>query len=280
MSAHVYISYSRLDEKLATGVAAGLKKLGHKITIYKDAVAGGGKWREVMDRGMADCNALVVLLTQNSLQRPFVNAEIGAARALNKKLIPIVFDDPQGIPAVVDDIHCLHAKGDKPAPVVKQIEQALAGLDSRSVFIVHGQNEAKKLELKGFLTDLRLRPVILHEQSSMGNTIIEKFEHYAPKSAFAFVLMTPDDKAEAKNAKKAKNAKNTDEAKWRARQNVILELGWFMAKLGRQRVVILYQGELEIPSDILGVVYLKFNESVAEVGEAIRGELRNAGLIQ
>lgn len=270
MSAHVYISYSRLDEELALGVAAGLKRLGHKITIFVEAVAGGGKWRDAMDRGMADCNALVVLLTQNSLERPFVNAEIGAARALNKKLIPIVFDDLQ-IPPIVDDIYCQRAKGNKPAPVVKQIEQALAGLDSRTVFIVHGHNEAKKLELKGFLTDLGLRPVILHEQSNMGNTIVEKFEHYAPKSAFAFVLMTPDDTA---------SAKNTDEAKWRARQNVIMELGWFMAKLGRQRVVILNQGELEIPSDILGVVCLKFDESIREVGEDIRGELRNAGLIQ
>ena len=271
MSAHVYISYSILDEKMATNVAAGLRKLGHKITIYKEAVAGGGKWRDVMDRGMEECNALVVLMTENSLSRPFVNAEIGAARALNKKLIPVVFKSVPEVPGVVDDIHCLSAEENKLPALVKQIDQALAGLDSRSVFIVHGQNEAKKLELRAFLADLGLRPVILHEQSNMGNTIIEKFEHYAPQSAFAFVLMTPDDK---------QGAANVTEAKWRARQNVILELGWFMARLGRQRVVILYQGELEIPTDILGVVYLKFNDSIREVGEDIRNELRNAGLIK
>jgi predicted nucleotide-binding protein len=271
MPAHVYISYSRLDEKMAVGIAAGLKKLGHKITIFTDAVAGGGKWRDVMDRGMEDCNALVALITQNSLSRPFVNAEIGAARALNKKLIPIIFEDVPEVPPLIEDIHCLFATGDKPAPLVKQIDQALADLDYRSVFIVHGQNEAKKLELKGFLTTLGLQPVILHEQGNMGNTIIEKFEHYAPKSSFAFVLMTPDDKAATANA---------TEAKWRARQNVIMELGWFMAKLGRKRVVILYQGEMEIPSDILGVVYLKFTETVREVSEDIRTELRNAGLIK
>ncbi|HEV7747736.1 MAG TPA: TIR domain-containing protein [Pyrinomonadaceae bacterium] len=269
MSAHVYISYSRLDEELALGVAAGLKRLGHKVTIFAEAVAGGGKWRDAMDRGMADCDALAVLFTQNSIERPFVNAEVGAARALNKQLIPIVFDELP-IPAIVDDIYCQRVKGNKPAPVVSKIAEALAKLDSPSVFIVHGQNEAKKRELKEFLADLGLRSVILHEQSSMGKAIIEKFEYYAPKSAFACVLMTPDDTA---------NAKNIDETKWRARQNVILELGWFMAKLGRQRVVILYQGELEIPSDILGVVYLKFNESVREVSEDLRGELRTAGLI-
>jgi predicted nucleotide-binding protein len=257
---------------LAGSIANGLRKLGHKITIDQDVMAiGGKKWRDVMDRGMEECNALVVLVTPNSLGRPWIMTEIGAAHALNKQIIPVIFDGVQEIPDYFQDITVLSAVSDKPAPVVKQIDQALVGLDYRSVFIVHGQNEAKKLELKGLLTDLGLRPVILHEQGNMGNTIIEKFEHYAPQSAFAFVLMTPDDKAGAANA---------TEAKWRARQNVIMELGWFMAKLGRKRVVILYQGELEIPSDILGVVYLRFNESVREVSEDIRNELRNAGLLK
>jgi predicted nucleotide-binding protein len=68
------------------------------------------------------------------------------------------------------------------------------------------------------------------------------------------------------------------ESKWRARQNVILELGWFMAKLGRRRVAILYKGELEIPSDILGIVYHQFSNSIKEVGEDIRQILKTAGI--
>jgi predicted nucleotide-binding protein len=272
MPAHVYISYSYLDTKMAMGVAEGLRKLGHTVTIAQEAMAvGGTNWRDVMDRGMEDCNALVVLVTQRSLDRPWVMMEVGAAHALKKRIIPINFEGVREIPNYFGDITCLSAAGDRPAPVVKQINQALAGLDYRNVFIVHGQNDAKKLELKGFLTDLGLRHVILHEQGSKGNTIIEKFEYYAPQSAFAFVLMTPDDKTAVTNA---------IEAKWRARQNVIMELGWFMARLGRKRVVILHQGEVEIPSDISGVVYIKFNESVREAGEDIRTELRNAALIQ
>jgi predicted nucleotide-binding protein len=272
MPAHVYISYSYLDTKMAMDVAGGLRKLEHTVTIAKEAMGvGGTNWRDVMDRGMGDCNALVVLATQRSLGRPWVMMEIGAAHALKKRIIPVIFEDVREIPDYFRDITYLNAAGDRPAPVVKQINQALAGLDYRNVFIVHGQNEAKKLELKGFLTDLGLRPVILHEQGSKGNTIIEKFEYYAPQSSFAFVLMTPDDKTPG--------VTNGTEAKWRARQNVIMELGWFMAQLGRNRVVILHQGEVEIPSDISGVVYIKFNESVREVGEDIRNELRNAALI-
>lgn len=273
MPAHVYISYSYKDPdpKMAMGIADGLKKLGHKITIaYKDMDRPGIKWREVMDRGMEACNALVVLVTQHSLDRPWLMMEIGAAHALNKKIIPVIFDDVQS-PNYFQDLVPLYADRDKPARVVvKQIDQALAGINYRSVFIVHGQNEAKKLELHQFLTELGLLPIILHEQSNQGNTIIEKFERDAPQCAFAFVLMTRDDKARAANA---------TAAKWRARQNVILELGWFMAKLGRKRVIILDQGELEIPSDIQGVVYFKFNKSVREVSDGILKELRAAELI-
>jgi hypothetical protein len=174
MPAHVYVSYSQLDTKLAMGIATGLEKLGHKITIWEKEIGGGSESQDVMARAMENCNALVVLITPNSLERPFVMAEIGAARALKKKRIPVIFDGVE-VPRLIRNIHPLFATRDKPAPVVKQIDQALAGLDYRNVFIVHGQNEAKKLELKEFLTGLGLRPVILHEQGSKGKTIIEKF---------------------------------------------------------------------------------------------------------
>jgi predicted nucleotide-binding protein len=141
---------------------------------------------------------------------------------------------------------------------------------NKNVFIVHGHDEAKKLELKGFLSELGLRPIILHEQDDMGGTVIEKFEHYAPRCGFAFVLMTPDDKL---------RTRDSTEAKWRARQNVIMELGWFMARLGRRRVVLLCKGKPEIPSDILGVVQLEFDKSVLEVAHFIRTRLKGAGLI-
>src|SRR6185503_4049466 len=138
------------------------------------------------------------------------------------------------------------------------------------VFIVHGHDGTQKMELKRLLSELGLQPIILHEQDDMGKTIIEKFEHYAPQCAFSFVLLTPDDKLQADDSLEAKS---------RARKNVIMELGWFMAKLGRRRVMLLYKGKLEIPSDILGVLYLEFNESVLEVRETIRTRLRGVGLI-
>lgn len=143
--------------------------------------------------------------------------------------------------------------------------------NNKRIFIVHGHDEAKKWELKNFLARLNLDPVILHEQDDLGKTIIEKFEYYAAACSFAFVLLTPDDVAPREP--------NTQEAEWRARQNVIMELGWFMAKFGRQRVIIIQKGHVEIPSDILGVLYLPVRESIEEVSEKIRQRLRTENVI-
>jgi predicted nucleotide-binding protein len=141
---------------------------------------------------------------------------------------------------------------------------------NKNVFLVHGHSESNRIELKNFLIELGLQPIVLVEEDDLGMTIIEKFEHYATTSSFAFVLMTPDDKSLTTGGA---------ESRWRARQNVIMELGWFMAYLTRDRVIILYCGELEIPSDILGVLYLEFKHSVLEVGERIRNRLKGVGLI-
>src|SRR5882762_8315572 len=90
-------------------------------------------------------------------------------------------------------------------------------------------------------------------------------------AAFAFILMTPDDRTVGVSG---------TESLWRARQNVIMELGWFMAHLGRDRVVILYNGKLEIPSDILGVVYVEFKASVFEAADRIRLALKRVELLE
>jgi predicted nucleotide-binding protein len=41
----------------------------------------------------------------------------------------------------------------------------------------------------------------------------------------------------------------------RGRQNVVFEFGYFMAKLGRSRVVAIYEPDVELPSDVAGILY-------------------------
>ena len=97
-----------------------------------------------------------------------------------------------------------------------------------------------------FLEKIGLQAIILQEQPDQGFTIIEKFETYAGQVSFAVVLLTPDDIGGL--------ATGSMQAA-RARQNVIFELGYFVGKLGRGRACLLRKGEVEIPSDLYGVIY-------------------------
>lgn len=139
-------------------------------------------------------------------------------------------------------------------------------LKDSAVFIVHGHDEAAREMVARFVSRLRLKPVILHEQPNRGRTIIEKFEGHSSVS-FAIVLLTPDDVG------------GKDEAglKPRARQNVILELGFFCGTLTRSRVCALVKGEVELPSDYLGVLYIPFDDGGAWQMQLAR-EMKDAGL--
>jgi predicted nucleotide-binding protein len=121
---------------------------------------------------------------------------------------------------------------------------------NRKIFIVHGHDAGLKNEVARLLESLELKPIILHEQPNLGQTIIEKFEETVKDVKFAIVLITPDDVCGEQL-----NDRLTPQPKTRARQNVILELGYFIGKLGRSHVCTLYINGTEIPSDIFGVIY-------------------------
>ena len=120
----------------------------------------------------------------------------------------------------------------------------------RDVFIIHGRDEGTKETVARFITKLQLNPIILHEQPNQGQTIIEKFERHA-EVAFAIALLTPDDIGSLVGEEQS--------LKPRARQNVIFELGYFTGKLHRGRVCALTKGNVEIPSDYDGVLYIPFD---------------------
>lgn len=116
------------------------------------------------------------------------------------------------------------------------------------VFIVHGHDENIKQQIVRFLEQLGITPIILEEQPNQGKTIIEKIEKYS-KVKFGIVLYTSDDLGNEKQLAK-------DQLNQRARQNVILEHGYLMGKIGRKNVVPLVAKGIEFPSDLHGVVYV------------------------
>ena len=124
---------------------------------------------------------------------------------------------------------------------------------SNKIFIVHGHDEEMKQAAARTVEKIDLKPIILHEQPNKGRTIIEKFEDYSDVN-FAIVLLSPDDIAYSK-------VKPPEDKEFRARQNVIFELGFFVGKLGREHVFILYKEEenFEIPSDYSGICYTPYD---------------------
>ncbi len=129
---------------------------------------------------------------------------------------------------------------------IKQIVQAK---NFSKIFIVHGHDEALKQSVARLIEKQGIEAIILSEKANKGKTIIEKLEENSDVGC-AICLFTPDDTGKANKE---------DDYKYRARQNVVLEAGFFMGKLGREHVVYLASPELELPSDLQGVVYTNAN---------------------
>jgi len=136
------------------------------------------------------------------------------------------------------------------------------------IFLVHGHDTGFLNEVARFLERLKQTPVILREQPNAGKTIIEKFGDFADVG-YAIVLLTPDDRG-------AEASLPFEKQRPRARQNVIFELGYFIGKLGRDRVTALYAPNVEIPSDYSGVLFTGKDDRGAWRLELAR-ELKAAG---
>jgi len=187
-----------------------------------------------------------LLSTQEEHVRDDVQSKIRRLASLREQL-PL-FEDPPAMPA----------RSEEPSVEV--------GI---TVFVVHGHSEAFKQQVARFLDAVTdLEPVILHEQANSGRTIIEKFEDHAGRAAFAVVLLTGDDDG---------GVRGSGERHPRARQNVVFELGFFIAVLGRSKVAVLYEEGVELPSDMSGVLYTSLDAGGAWK-LALAKELRAAGL--
>ena len=130
----------------------------------------------------------------------------------------------------------------------EEASQLVGTYDPKKVFIVHGHAEAVNQEVARTIEKLGLEAIILREQPNTGKTIIEKFEEYAKDVNFAVILLTADDKIEGTES-------------FRARQNVVFEMGYFMGALGRDHVMCLVQENVETPGDIDGVVYTNIDKN-------------------
>lgn len=145
--------------------------------------------------------------------------------------------------------------------------------DARTkIFVVHGHDTPALEQLELVLRRLGLDPYILQNNDGESKTLIEALEQQIYReAAFGIILMTPDDFGYPKTRTDA-------DRQPRARQNVILEMGMVFASLGRERMVLLKKGALEMPTDVSGVIYLEFNEHVKEIAVKLATRMKGAGI--
>lgn len=138
------------------------------------------------------------------------------------------------------------------------------------IFIVHGHDEELKQAVARAIENLDLKAIILHEQTNKGKTIIEKFMEHADKAGYAVILLSPDDTCYS--------IENESKKSYRARQNVIFELGFFLGKLGRERVCVIHRkvDNFEIPTDYSGITYITYIKD-GDWKQKLAKELNEAG---
>lgn len=156
--------------------------------------------------------------------------------------------------------------------IAKRVKAKTSAPIERGVFVVYGHEEGIRTELEAMLRRWDLEPLILDQLPSEGQTIIEKLEKFGDKAKFAVVLATPDDEGH--------KAKHPDEKAYRARQNVVMELGMMLAKLGRPNVAILTPSSItmERPSDIQGLLYIPYKDSLNEAALTLAKEINARGI--
>lgn len=161
----------------------------------------------------------------------------------------IVSRDEQYTKDITDEI--LEEAQNSLDTAVSELKKEIPIYSNHKVFIVHGRDTLLRTQVENVLRALGLEPIILQEQANNGNTIIEKIEE-CTDVGFGIVLYTPCDEGRLKSEE--------GKLKPRARQNVVLEHGYLMAKLGRERVCCLVSDDVEFPSDIQGVGYIPAND--------------------
>ena len=224
------------------------------------------------------------LLLEVGVQDLQADREVGSRRDRANAIIQFALDYPQAVTAennllsaflnrkVSDEVESEEIGDDfEPPTQLISYPNEKTNKDRKRVpnrvFVVHGKNEIARGLVVEKLTRVGLEPVVLHEQPNMGRHLLTKFIQEADLVTFAVVLMTDDDLGSRKG----------DSPLPRARQNVILELGYFLSHLGSPRVCALITPGLETPSDFDGIVYIRMDKEGSWKQELVR-ELRAAQL--
>ncbi len=265
---NLIIPRSEAEKRLRDRIVAGKELLERKIHNERDLESSRAeriKWNDYNEE------LLKRIFDSAAIYEKYRGTSLYGALIMNASLHQRIFSFYEGVAKKITSIESVIEKLELiPEKLTDSVPQEKYEPEiSDTIFIVHGHDDEAKISVARFIEKLGLDAVILHEQPNAGQTIIEKFERHATASGYAVVILTPDDIGASKDS--------PDDVKARARQNVILELGYFCGALGRSRVSVLVKEGVEIPSDYLGVVYTSMDSSGGWQIQLVK-ELKSAGL--
>jgi hypothetical protein len=131
----VFISHSTEDRHLAQKLTAALKGAGLEVFDMYSDIYPGDNWAARVSTALEDSDAMVVLLTPNSVHSPTLDYELGYAlgkEEFKNRVFPVVVGDPwelssEEIPWVLKRFQMFQLRDKDPdVQSLREITQALA----------------------------------------------------------------------------------------------------------------------------------------------------------
>ncbi|HMT80669.1 MAG TPA: nucleotide-binding protein [Azonexus sp.] len=335
MTAHLYVSYARLDENAVRSflepLKNELKKLAVPVDIWQDVdqLQPGVSWHGAIRDALANSIGLLVFVSPTAMSSNWVQSELAAMLALSDRLIvPIILEHTGDLPqslrerqwldlsSSLNDSEKLRIEARKladaiakalptlaPGPVLTEnmaeqvaefaansVRQAASPPPTTistpiapSIFVVHGHDMESRDLVCAELKSIGIEPVILSQQLGQAQSLLQKFLKISERANFAVVVLSADDYGASLIQYDAPGV--ADRAlRFRARQNVLLELGFFYGRLGWENVFVLQRRppkvfpDFEHPSDLAGAVFDEIDDAGLWRG-TLAEKLRSVGFL-
>lgn len=319
----VFLSYARTDVDVVRAFADELRTRGFEVSLDVEFVRAGELWDDAILAHVQAAHAFVFFASPASAHSVWVARELAAFIASSDRpVVPVLLGDVsftdlpaplaryQGVvvadPAdhaqvvvaariVADVLGRLVTDIPMPASATghaRQLASDIAenlrrppdtAIPADHVFLVHGHDLGFRDEVERFLADLGLYSVVLSKAEREERSLLDRFESLAAQAGFAVVLISPDDYGTAVRQFAAPRG-GQNALRYRARQNVVLELGFFYGRLGWERVLVIEKAppedwpDLERPSDLAGVVFVRSGGD-RDWRSELRSKLARAGML-
>jgi predicted nucleotide-binding protein len=299
----VFISYARGDRDPVRHIVDALNAIGIKSWVDSEQLMPGDSWRQSISEALREARSLIVFISPRSVKSKWIFAELEHAQALGILILPVIIEHIRidELPPVLQRIQWLDASSLSPTVAANKIAESLARWSSpstpkspaksereelakalaaqvndtdaetqeeapTSVFVVHGHDEDLLREVVSFVDSLGVEAIVLKDIGGGARSLIDRFFEVGGKARFAIILLSGDDMGASRVQFDEPEVKERA-LKYRARQNVILELGYFYGRLGWENVFVLEKEppkkfpDFERPSDLAGVVLDRYDSA-------------------